>query len=112
MNNTTVDVTHKPKRLQRDNLIQAGTAISVPQEDSEQGQPMSCIPLHNVTIERAIQYYEANAVGEYATLYTSTAEWLRQLIAVGKTATIRALQELKAQESEVRADEVMQDKQS
>ena len=51
-------------------------------------------------IERAIQYYEANATGELTTLYSNTAKWLRQLLAVGMNAVAKAVKE-----SEERANE-------
>ena len=109
--NVNIDITHKPKRLQRDNLIQAGTAVIEQSDEATAAmQAMSCIPLHNITLERAVQYYEANATGEYATLYSTTAKWLRQLIAIGKTATLKAERELAALESEGVTDEVKTDK--
>lgn len=95
-----IDITHKPKRLQRDNIMQAGTAYDADNPDTSVGDPLSCIPLHNVTIERAIQYYEANATGELTTLYSNTAKWLRQLLAVGMNAVAKAVKE-----SEERANE-------
>lgn len=95
-----IDITHKPKRLQRDNIMQAGTAYNADNPDTSVGDPLSCIPLHNVTIERAIQYYEANATGELTTLYSNTAKWLRQLLAVGMNAVAKAVKE-----SEERANE-------
>lgn len=98
----TQDITHKPRRLQSDNIKQSDRWADAPKED-EAIDPTTCVPLHGVTVERAIQYYEANAKGEYATLYNSTAKWLRQLLAVGKLNAIKAEQEL--QKSEVVVNE-------
>lgn len=85
-----VDITHKPKRLQRDNLIQAGTACDTDEFQDNSGSKQSSVPLHNVTIERAIEYYESHASGELATLYSNTAKWLRKLMSVGMSAVYKA----------------------
>lgn len=84
-----IDVTHTPKRLQRDNIIQAGTQ-SCSNSDSTQGNVEHSAPLHNITIERAIQYYESHASGELSTLYLNTAMWLRKLLSVGMGAVNKA----------------------
>lgn len=36
-------------------------------------------------IERAIKYYRENAEGQYAVLYTATAEWLEALLSIPKS---------------------------
>lgn len=92
-----IDITHKPKRLQRDNLIQAGTACIDAESDSSQDCPVSSVPLHNVTIERAIQYYESHATGELSTLYENTALWLRKLMSVGMGAVYKAEERIRAE---------------
>lgn len=100
-----LDITHKPKRLQRDNILAAGTQY--PEEESRDNQvsAMSCVPLHNITIERAIQYYESNATGEFATLYSNTAVWLRRLIAAGKSAVQKAALESEEPTNETKESE-------
>lgn len=85
-----IDITHKPKRLQRDNLILAGTACLEEDSSKDAGSHSSSVPLHNVTIERAIQYYESHATGELSTLYENTAMWLRKLMSVGMGAVYKA----------------------
>lgn len=70
------DVTHKPKRYQSDNLRKAQTDRDA-QDEPVQGD--SAIP-QSVTIESAISYFESNAVGEYRSLYSSTAMWLRSVL--------------------------------
>lgn len=95
-----VDITHKPKRLQRDNIIQAGTMCEE-EKDASKDMPVSSVPLHNVTIERAIQYYESHATGELATLYLNTAIWLRTLMTVGMNAAYKANEQKKAESEEV-----------
>lgn len=69
------DVTHKPKRMQSDNLkavLGEETTVSVAGEESD-------IP-NIVTLERAIHFYESHANGEYKNLYTQTAKWLREFM--------------------------------
>lgn len=103
-----VDISHKPRRLQHDNIVAAGTKYIDEHSEEFEGDPMSCVPLHNVTIERAIQYYEANAQGEYATLYSTTAKWLRKLLSYGKQAMYTATHEVA--ESEESAHEASEEK--
>lgn len=95
-----IDITHKPKRLQRDNIIQAGTMSEYSETPSNESESVSDVPLHNVTIERAIEYYERHTDGELSTLYRNTALWLRQLLSVGMNAVHKA-EKHKSAESEV-----------
>ena len=69
-----IDITHKPKRMQSENLksaVQVTTAM-----ESEINPMTSSIPV-SPTLERAIEYYESHAVGEFRVLYLQTAKWLR-----------------------------------
>ena len=86
-----IDISHKPKRYQRDNLIEAGTATSL-QEQEESPVDVTYVP-RSVTIERAIHYYEANSTGELANLYSATAKWLRSYLAVSNSAVRKAVEE-------------------
>ena len=106
----TIDITHKPTRLQSDNIIQAGTQFQ--SEDSvTPTDATNSVPLQHVTLERAIQYYEANARGELSTLYRNTAKWLRQLLAVGNNAVARAVKESEERTNE-KAHEVQEGEQA
>lgn len=68
-----VDVTHRPKRMQGTNLRNmADHESNSSQEVYESNVPQSA------TLERAIQFYESNATGEYRVLYAQTAKWLRE----------------------------------
>lgn len=70
-----VDITHKPKRLQRDNLRSQqseDSAVSLAGKESD-------VP-SIVTLERAIKFYESHADGEYKNLYLQTAKWLREFM--------------------------------
>lgn len=75
-NFTTQDITHRPKRTQAENLTKAG--VSKINTVNEVSEPVD-IPI-GVTIEKAIKYYETNAVGELSVLYASTARWLRMFL--------------------------------
>ncbi len=66
------DITHKPLRYQGDSL-----RPSTESNLSEQSSTLSRVP-QNVTIEKAISFYEENAHGEYRNLYLSTAKWLKE----------------------------------
>lgn len=68
------DITHKPKRMQRDNLKKSTVETSV-----EGDTPSSEVP-SILTLERAIKYYESHAEGELSALYNQTAQWLRTLL--------------------------------
>ena len=69
------NITHKPKRMQGDNLKSLRneeTTVSLAGAESD-------IP-NIVTLERAINFYESRAEGEYKNLYTMTAKWLREFM--------------------------------
>lgn len=72
-----VDITHKPKRLQRDNLA----ALSTSPEKEEESE--STVP-KVLTLERAIVYFESQEKGETKALFKQTAVWLRELLNKGK----------------------------
>lgn len=68
-----IDITHKPKRIQSDNLK---SAIHVTTVGEPESPIMSSVPV-SPTLERAIEYYESHAEGEFRVLYLQTAKWLR-----------------------------------
>lgn len=67
-----VNITHKPKRMQGDNLrvMQSESPVEFIVESTDVPQ--------TATLERAISFYESHAEGEYRTLYLQTAKWLRE----------------------------------
>lgn len=67
-----IDITHKPKRMQSDNLKSAVQVATAKDADT----PTSAIPV-SPTLERAIEFYESHAEGEFRLLYLQTAKWLR-----------------------------------
>ena len=68
-----IDITHKPKRYQAEN-VKATEMI----DRSDPNTPTTSSVPNHVTVERAIQFYESNAEGEYKNLYLQTAKWLRE----------------------------------
>lgn len=68
-----IDITHKPKRMQSDNL-KAVSSVTTAMEVDSPASPVPATP----TLERAIEFYETHAEGEYRTLYLQTAKWLRE----------------------------------
>lgn len=70
-----IDVTHKPRRMQSDNLKAVSQVTTVESESNV----VSSVPT-TPTLERAIEYYETHAEGEYRTLYLQTAKWLREFM--------------------------------
>ena len=69
-----IDITHKPKRMQGENLKAVATVTTAMEYDD--APVTSDIPA-TPTLERAIQYYEAHAEGNFRVLYSQTAKWLR-----------------------------------
>lgn len=69
------DITHTPKRTQQGNLRKAQGI----QEGNQEVVTSTNVP-QNPTLERAISFFEENAQGEYRSLYSNTALWLRTLI--------------------------------
>ena len=70
-----IDITHKPKRMQGENLKAVATVTTAMEQDDA---PLTNAIPATPTLERAIEYYETHAVGEFRTLYAQTAKWLRE----------------------------------
>lgn len=68
-----IDITHKPKRMQNDNLKAVSQMTTAMDVESPVASSVPTTP----TLERAIAFYESNAEGEFKTLYLQTAKWLR-----------------------------------
>ena len=85
-----IDISHKPRRYQSDNLLKAGTANSLHEEDTE---PVNVTHApRTMTLESAIHFYETNAKGDLASLYIATARWLRNYMTVGNSAVRKAVE--------------------
>lgn len=82
-----IDITHRPKRMQGDNLKAVATVTTAMEQDDA---PMTSAIPATPTLERAIEYYETHAVGEFKVLYSQTAKWLREYM----TKSIPAQQEV------------------
>ena len=73
-----VDITHKPLRTQAGNLERS---MSMTKEEGNEGAILSPANVpQTITIERAIEFYESHSEGEYKTLYSLTAKWLREFM--------------------------------
>lgn len=84
-----IDVTHKPKRTQADNLKRAGViADDTPVEGNVEQSKVPQSP----TVEGAIQFFESNATGEFKALYKSTATWLRKYLTIKAKDLPKSLQ--------------------
>ena len=70
-----VDITHKPRRMQSDNLKVASNEEPVVSMSGVESDIPSV-----VTLERAINFYESHSTGEYKNLYSQTAKWLREFM--------------------------------
>ena len=70
-----IDITHKPKRMQGENLkAVASVTTAMEYDDAPVTSDIPATP----TLERAIEYYETHAVGEFRLLYSQTSKWLRE----------------------------------
>ena len=69
-----IDITHKPKRMQSENLKAVNHVTTAMEVDTSVASNIPSTP----TLERAIEFYETHADGEYRTLYLQTAKWLRE----------------------------------
>lgn len=78
-----IDVTHKSKRSQAGNL-EIAMKNSPSEPNSEENVFPASVP-KSITLERAIEFYESHSEGEYKTLYTLTAKWLRDYMSKRNT---------------------------
>lgn len=102
----TEDITHHSKRTQAGNIEKAGTAYDVVVSANQNGVALSensvsistsSVP-NSVTLESAIKFFRENAVGECATLFKMTAEWLDKYRVASRTAMNKLIQEAKENE--------------
>ena len=75
------DITHYPRRLQADNVAPTQEEEKLDSQTSRVSYPPQ------VTLERAIRYYENTKDPNNGTLYARTAEWLRLLLDQSKPTT-------------------------
>lgn len=100
----TEDITHHSKRTQAGNIEKAGTAydvVSANQNGVSVNSGSVCSSLNvpkSVTLESAIKFFRENAVGECATLFKMTAEWLDKYRVASRTAMNKLIQEAKENE--------------
>lgn len=73
------DISHKPLRTQQGN-IELAKQFREDEEVRENPIVDHSPALRNPTPESAHKYFVENAGGEFAVLYTRTAEWLKEFI--------------------------------
>ena len=100
----TEDITHHSKRTQAGNIEKAGTSydvVSANQNGVSVNSGSVCSYLNvpkSVTLESAIKFFRENSVGECATLFKMTAEWLDKYRVASRTAMNKLIQEAKENE--------------
>lgn len=90
--NEVIDITHHSNRTQEGNLRAAGI---ITDEVTTVAPNRTNIP-QSITLETAIEFFNNNAHGEYATLYKQTAKWLTEYLAVPKSE-LRKMKEASAE---------------
>lgn len=93
-----VDITHKPKRKQSDNLKNTESMMTIQQSSkdiSDISVILSEVPEGFITLEKAIAFYEKNSE---VTLFKFTAQWLNDFLVYRKAAIKEARKQAEAEE--------------
>lgn len=94
-----IDITHKPKRKQADNLRDTESMMTIQQnkdKDSLGNDVVLCgVPEGFITLEKAIAFYEKNSE---VTLFKFTAQWLNDFLVYRKAAIKEARKQAEAEE--------------
>lgn len=93
-----VDITHKPKRKQSDNLKNTEPMMTIQQSSkdiSDNSVILSEVPEGFITLEKAIAFYEKNSE---VTLFKFTAQWLNDFLVYRKAAIKEARKQAEAEE--------------
>lgn len=92
-----VDITHKPKRKQSDNLKNTEPMMTIQQNKdiSDNSVVLSEVPEGFITLEKAIAFYEKNSE---VTLFKFTAQWLNDFLVYRKAAIREARKQAEAEE--------------
>lgn len=92
-----VDITHKPKRKQSDNLKNTEPMMTIQQNKdiSDNSVVLSEVPEGFITLEKAIAFYEKNSE---VTLFKFTAQWLNDFLVYRKAAIKEARKQAEAEE--------------
>lgn len=91
-----IDITHKPKRKQADNLKDTESMMTIQQDAKVSGEVISLegIPEGFITLEKAIAFYEKNSE---VTLFKFTAQWLNEFLVYRKAAIKEARKQAQAE---------------
>ena len=94
-----IDITHKPKRKQSDNLKNTEPMMTTIQQNnkdiSDNSVVLSEVPEGFITLEKAIAFYEKNSE---VTLFKFTAQWLNDFLVYRKAAIKEARKQAEAEE--------------
>lgn len=97
-----IDITHKPKRKQADNLRDTESMMTIQQQNigkedscSNNGVMLYEVPEGFITLEKAIAFYEKNSE---VTLFKFTAQWLNDFLVYRKAAIKEARKQAEAEE--------------
>lgn len=96
-----IDITHKPKRKQADNLRDTESMMTIQQQNTDKdscssnGVMLYEVPEGFITLEKAIAFYEKNSE---VTLFKFTAQWLKYFLAYRKAAIKEARKQAEAEE--------------
>ncbi len=95
-----IDITHKPKRKQADNLRDTESMMTIQQNTdkdscSSNGVMLYEVPEGFITLEKAIAFYEKNSE---VTLFKFTAQWLNDFLVYRKAAIKEARKQAEAEE--------------
>lgn len=96
-----IDITHKPKRKQADNLRDTESMMTIQQQNigkdscSSNGVMLYEVPEGFITLEKAIAFYEKNSE---VTLFKFTAQWLNDFLVYRKAAIKEARKQAEAEE--------------
>lgn len=94
-----IDITHKPKRKQSDNLKNTEPMMTTIQQNnkdiSDNSVVLSEVPEGFITLEKAIAFYEKNSE---VTLFKFTAKWLNDFLVYRKAAIKEARKQAEAEE--------------
>lgn len=96
-----IDITHKPKRKQADNLRDTESMMTIQQQNTDKdscssnGVMLYEVPEGFITLEKAIAFYEKNSE---VTLFKFTAQWLNDFLVYRKAAIKEARKQAEAEE--------------
>ncbi len=79
---TTIDISHKPKRMQGDSFKNTPLALEKELSNKTSSEEKTEAIPEFLTLEKAIAYFESksDSITNEGKFYTATAKWLRELL--------------------------------